>query len=101
MRRRSCRDATSGWLVTYHGALHGFEDLGRDLICIKDKIVEIVQAKCWSKSKVIHEKHLFQLFLCLLLLVFIVVVMGRHKQERLMAFANKCTNHLFHRKNID
>lgn len=53
---------TSGWLVTYHGALHGFEDLGRDLICIKGKIVEIVQAKCWSKSKVIHEKHLFQLF---------------------------------------
>ncbi len=53
---------TSGWLVTYHGALHGFEDLGRDLICTKDKIIEIVQAKCWSKSKVIHEKHLFQLF---------------------------------------
>jgi hypothetical protein len=53
---------TKGWVVTYHGALRGFEDLGRDLICVKDKRVEIVQAKCWSRSKVIHEKHLFQLF---------------------------------------
>ena len=53
---------TSGWVVTYHGALRGFEDLGRDLICTKDGAVEIVQAKCWSRSKVIHEKHLFQLF---------------------------------------
>jgi hypothetical protein len=53
---------TSGWVVTYHGALRGFEDLGRDLICVKDKRVEIVQAKCWSRSKVIREKHVFQLF---------------------------------------
>src|SRR5437870_5312224 len=47
---------TAGWTVTYHGALHGFEDLGRDLICEKDGRVEIVQAKCWSRSKLIHEK---------------------------------------------
>jgi hypothetical protein len=53
---------SNGWVVNYHGALHGFEDLGRDLICVEDKRVEIVQAKCWSKSKVIHEKHLFQLY---------------------------------------
>ena len=52
----------SAWLVTYHGALRGFEDLGRDLICTKGGTVEIVQAKCWSRTKVIHEKHLFQLF---------------------------------------
>ena len=52
----------AGWTVTYHGALHGFEDLGRDLICAKDGAVEIVQAKCWSRSKLIYEKHLFQLF---------------------------------------
>ncbi len=51
-----------GWVVTYHGALHGFEDLGRDLVCAKGREVEIVQAKCWSRSKLIHEKHLFQLF---------------------------------------
>jgi len=53
---------TDGWGVTYHGALKGFEDLGRDLICVKDNKIEIVQAKCWSKSKVIHENHVFQLF---------------------------------------
>jgi hypothetical protein len=53
---------TDGWVVTYHGALRGFEDLGRDLICAKGGAIEIVQAKCWSRSKVIHEKHLFQLF---------------------------------------
>lgn len=52
----------AGWKVTYHGALEGFADLGRDLICAKDGHTEIVQAKCWSKTKTIHEKHLFQLF---------------------------------------
>ncbi|MFZ1946228.1 MAG: hypothetical protein WAW06_01620 [bacterium] len=52
---------TDGWAVTYQGALRGFEDLGRDLICAKNGEVAIVQAKCWSKHKVIHEKHLFQL----------------------------------------
>ena len=53
---------TAGWAVTFHGALHGLEDLGRDLICEKAGVVEIVQAKCWSATKVLHEKHLFQLF---------------------------------------
>lgn len=53
---------SAGWKVAYHGALRGFEDLGRDLICSRDGAVEIVQAKCWSRSKMIHEKHLFQLF---------------------------------------
>jgi hypothetical protein len=49
-------------LVTYHGAVKGFEDFGRDLICERAGEIEIVQAKCWSKSKVLHEKHVFQLF---------------------------------------
>ena len=51
-----------GWKVEYHGIAKGFEDLGRDLICKKGKKVLIVQAKCWSNQKVIHEKHIFQLF---------------------------------------
>jgi hypothetical protein len=51
-----------GWTVKFHGVIEGYEDLGRDLICTKDKRVEIVQAKNWSKSKVIREKHLFQLY---------------------------------------
>lgn len=52
----------TGWHVVYQGALRGYADFGRDLVCTKDNVVEIVQAKCWSQSKVIHEKHLFQLY---------------------------------------
>lgn len=50
------------WKVVYHGAIKGFEDFGRDLICTRESEVHIVQAKCWSKKKVIREKHVFQLF---------------------------------------
>lgn len=53
---------SDGWSVTYHGALQGFEDLGRDLICKQGKHIEIIQAKCWSAAKTIHEKHVFQLY---------------------------------------
>jgi hypothetical protein len=49
-----------GWEVEYHG-LKGFEDLGRDLVCRKGHEVLIIQTKCWSKQKVIHEKHIYQL----------------------------------------
>ena len=51
-----------GWKVEYHGIIEGYEDLGRDLICTKGNDVLIVQAKCWAKEKLIHEKHVFQLF---------------------------------------
>jgi hypothetical protein len=51
-----------GWKVLYNGAIKGYEDFGRDLICVKKNKVEIVQAKCWAKEKVIREKHIFQLF---------------------------------------
>lgn len=50
------------WRVMFQGAILGFEDFGRDLICKKNGKTEIVQAKCWSKDKVIREKHIFQLF---------------------------------------
>ena len=53
---------TKGYRVTYFGESHGLEDLGRDLICQKDGKVQIVQCKYWSQEKVIHEKHIFQLF---------------------------------------
>ena len=36
--------------------------MGRDLVCIKDSDVRIVQCKHWSKEKQIHEKHIFQLY---------------------------------------
>ena len=51
----------NGWRVIPYGIIKGKSDLGRDLICIKKKQVLIIQAKNWSKSKTIHEKHLMQL----------------------------------------
>lgn len=51
-----------GWAVEYHGIVKGLEDLGRDLICSRGNEVHVVQVKCWSREKLIHEKHIFQLF---------------------------------------
>jgi hypothetical protein len=56
------RYESEGWEVSYIGAVKGFEDMGRDLICKKDGKIHIVQAKCWAAEKTIHEKHIFQLF---------------------------------------
>lgn len=53
---------TDGYDVFYNGAVNGFADLGRDLIVKNGNDVLIVQTKCWSKNKVIQEKHIFQLF---------------------------------------
>ena len=53
-----------GYHVNYHGALNGFEDMGRDLIVSsnKDKETLIVQTKCWAGYKKIHENSIFQLY---------------------------------------
>jgi hypothetical protein len=51
-----------GWKVEYHGIVEGYEYLGRDLICEKGNKTLIVQAKCWSSEKTIHEKYIFQIF---------------------------------------
>jgi len=52
----------TGYSVYYQGIVEGLADLGRDLICVKDDDVEIVQCKYWSREKQIHEKHIFQLY---------------------------------------
>jgi len=51
-----------GYDVNYQGILKGFDDLGRDVIATKKQETHIVQCKYWSKDKIIHEKHIFQLF---------------------------------------
>ena len=51
-----------GWSVTYKGIVDGLNDLGRDLICIKNNVHKVVQAKCWSKHTEIRENHIYQLF---------------------------------------
>lgn len=53
---------SQGYEVSYYGIENGKEDLGRDLICRKAGKTEIVQCKYWSKQKLIHEKHINQLF---------------------------------------
>jgi hypothetical protein len=51
-----------GYSVYYQGIEKGLEDLGRDLICKKRDEVVIVQCKYWKENKIIHEKHINQLF---------------------------------------
>jgi len=51
-----------GYSIEYKGIIDGFEDLGRDVIAIKDNEVCIIQCKRWAQYKEIHEKHIFQLF---------------------------------------
>jgi hypothetical protein len=56
------RYENEGYRVSFHGIAEGLEDLGRDLICSIGSKVEIVQCKRWAASKLIHEKHVNQLF---------------------------------------
>jgi len=51
-----------GYNVYYQGILEGYDDLGRDLIARKSDGTLIIQCKCWSRHKQIHEKHVNQLF---------------------------------------
>lgn len=51
-----------GYSVEYVGIEKGLEDLGRDLICKKDNVIEVVQCKYWANHKLIHEKHINQLY---------------------------------------
>lgn len=52
----------AGYDVEYRGIIDGFEDRGRDLICKKDGVTLVIQCKYWAKRKLIHEKHINQLF---------------------------------------
>lgn len=56
------RYETMGLRVEYTGTFLGIADLGRDLIVHTDGGIKIMQCKYWSKSKLIHEKHIMQLF---------------------------------------
>jgi hypothetical protein len=53
---------SEGYGVYYQGIVQGLEDLGRDLVAKKRNITEIIQCKYWSQNKIIHEKHICQLF---------------------------------------
>ncbi len=53
---------TDGWRVAFEGATKGLADFGRDLLTIRDGQYRVIQCKNWSQTKVIREKHIFQLF---------------------------------------
>ena len=48
--------------VTYYGAIKGYSDYGRDLIVKTPTETLIIQTKCWSKRRSVHEKDIYQLF---------------------------------------
>jgi len=51
-----------GYEVDTYGSYMQLEDHGRDLIAKKEDKTLIIQCKYWSKSKQIHEKHIYQLY---------------------------------------
>lgn len=53
---------SEGYSVYYQGIEEGLEDLGRDLIAIRNGQQKVIQCKYWAKHKTIHEKHICQLF---------------------------------------
>lgn len=52
----------NGYRVEQHGAIHGLDDLGRDLVVHNGNNTVIIQCKRWKTEKTIHEKHIFQLY---------------------------------------
>jgi hypothetical protein len=51
-----------GYVVEAFGIEKKLEDMGRDLIVHGNNCCYIVQCKYWSKGKMIHEKHIAQLY---------------------------------------
>ncbi len=51
-----------GWEVQYTGIEHRLMDMGRDLVAKNGAEIHVVQCKYWSRDKVIHEKHICQLY---------------------------------------
>lgn len=53
---------TLGYDVAFTGAVEGLQDMGRDIIARRGSELRVIQCKYWSQNKMIHEKHIFQLF---------------------------------------
>lgn len=51
-----------GYTIEYFGIENNLNDLGRDIIAINNDSILIIQCKYWSKEKIIHEKHIAQLY---------------------------------------
>ncbi len=53
---------SDGYRVYYQGIEEGLEDLGRDLIAAKGSTTKVIQCKYWAQHRIVHEKHICQLF---------------------------------------
>lgn len=53
---------SNGYKVDYYGANEGLSDLGRDVIARKVNETIVIQCKYWRKKRIVHEKHIFQLY---------------------------------------
>lgn len=51
-----------GYNVKYFGIEKKLEDLGRDIIAKHKEHILVIQCKYWNKNKIIHEKHIAQLY---------------------------------------
>lgn len=51
-----------GYEIEYTGIKERLNDKGRDIIAKKRNEILVIQCKYWSKEKVIHEKHICQLY---------------------------------------
>lgn len=51
-----------GFIVENTGSYLRLEDMGRDIIAHKNGKTYIIQCKYWSDQKMIHEKHIYQLY---------------------------------------
>lgn len=51
-----------GYKVAFHGIKKRYEDLGIDLICVKQNQIILVQCKYWSSQKEIRENAINQFF---------------------------------------
>ena len=53
---------SDGFSVDSFGNYKKLEDMGRDIIAVKNGTTYIFQCKYWSEAKIIHEKHIYQLY---------------------------------------
>jgi hypothetical protein len=51
-----------GWEVRYQPIAVGVKGLSKDLICSKDDLIHYVHVRCWAPDKLIHERHILNLY---------------------------------------
>ena len=79
-----------GWNVDYFGIDKQLEDMGRDLIAVKGNTVHVIQCKYWAQHKLIHEKHIAQLYG-----TTVQYMLGSNPHDQLFLFNDKAVIPVF------